>query len=182
MPVVDPRFAFDLKLYKSTGALFWPDVCSCYSNRLEMWDVFGLPRPEAWPQIPANETKIWTRHCDPREPTEIQGGEVLVNKRKAWKGILMTVFINLHHNFFNKRLSFTDKPTFHFGFAGTGTPYSIAPNAHHGVGKALQAPNGNVLFCSTTYAERHPVTGEYVWVHRGGVKFSWFAGIINSSF
>ena len=180
MPVVDPRFAFDLALYKSTGALFWPDVCSCYSNRLEMWDVFELPRPEAWPHIPDNETKIWTTECDPREPTEIQGGEVLVNKRRAWKGLVMTVFINYHHTFFNKRLSFTDKPTFHFGFASTKTPYSLSPFGHFGVGKAVTLPNGRVLFCSTTYAQRHPETGSLIWIHRGGVKFSWFVSLWSS--
>ncbi len=117
-----------------------------------------------------NKTTAWTPGCDPRESFEIESGEIVLNKKKVWNGLLMTAFINLHSNFFLKRLFQGDKQTFSFGFNVTNTPYSLVRKHMYSIGlRAYQ--NGQSVFCGNTMAQRHPTTGDMLFLHRNAAKF-----------
>ena len=53
---------------------------------------------------------------------ELETGQIVVDKERVWRGIVLTAYINRHHAFFFKRLFRGDKMTFHFGFVASGTP------------------------------------------------------------
>jgi hypothetical protein len=74
MPIVDPKWAFDLPMYQKTGAVFWPDYCNMHATPKEAFHVFGLPIPPSWPDVPHNRSFIWTQTCNPEDPFEISAG------------------------------------------------------------------------------------------------------------
>ena len=70
-----------------------------------------MPRPPVWLGWNSeynfkndNVTTGWPFHCDPRKPLEVLGGEMVINKARAWRGLWMAAFINRHHAFFLKRI------------------------------------------------------------------------------
>ena len=139
----------------------------------EAWNVFGLKAPPSWPDTPRNRTFIWTEWCNPEDPLEISAGELLINKRKAWRGLWMSVFINRNSHFFLTRLFYGDKQTFVFGFNTTSTPYALAPKHPFDIGLVTVREDGRQFFGTNTVAPRHPVTGEPAWLHRHAPKFVW---------
>ena len=38
------------------------------------------------------------------KPMEVLGGEIVINKRRVWKGLWMAAFLNRNHEFFFKRI------------------------------------------------------------------------------
>ena len=175
MPIVDPSFLFDLKLYKQTGAMFWPDFCNYHTTRHELWDVMGLKRPKHWPDTfltKLNATDQWTRNCDPNENFEFETGQIVVDKKAAWRGLMMTAFINRHHTYFLEKLMKGDKQTFEFGFNATNTPFTFVKKHPFGLGLQGQLPKGDTVFCSNTMGQRHPVTGELLFLHRNNNKLN----------
>ncbi len=70
----------------------------------------GLPRPKYWPDYSQSQKNtIWTEECDPRMPLEIETGQLVVNKKTAWQGLVMTAFMGRHHHYFLKNLLTGDK-------------------------------------------------------------------------
>ncbi len=113
-PITDPSVIFDAKPYLATGALFWPDMCSFKSTRREMWDIFQLPQPSSWPTLKSNEKLTWTSTCDPATPFEIQGGDMVINKRKVWQALVLAVFINKNYEYFYNHMIYGDKFSYSF--------------------------------------------------------------------
>ena len=169
-PIVDPSFVFDLTQYKRTGAMFWGDVCNFFSVRSEAWDLFNIARPALYPRF--DSTISFTAGCDPSLPIEIQGGESLINKKRAWKGLMLTLFVSINHQFFMKKLFYGEKMTYAFAFNATETDYIIAEPEMHVLGRVARLKNGKDYFCGNTFAQRHPDTKEIVWLHRHGSKFN----------
>lgn len=181
MPLLDPAILFDVPDYKRTGALFWPDICNMHSARPEAWGVFSLPNPASWPQSDTittnhafsfayNATSAWTDTCTAADPLEVGAGEIVINKRKTWPALLLTLFINRNHHFFNKRLMAGDKQSFIFSFNVTNIPYAVS-KLPVGVGLVTETHKG-VYFGANTMGQRHPVTGEIMFLHRNQAKFS----------
>lgn len=170
IPIVDPAFAFDLKLYKKNGAVFWPDRPGSYSCRGESWTVFDLPVPEDYPIITGNIT-FTEGEPNPKHSIEIQAGELLIHKKKSWRGLMLSAFVNRNHFFFNKRLMWSDKMSFGFAFNATNTKYALNPRFMYTIGKAVTLPNGVPYYAFSTFGQRNPDTGELVWLHRVLVKF-----------
>ena len=168
MPTEDPSFLFNIAEYKSTGAVFWPDFCMTHSSKMETWLIFGLPFPAAWPESTISLT--FTKTCDPNEPGEISAGEIVMHKKKAWRGLIMTAFIN-RNSLFATTFIYGDKQTFPFSFNSTGTPFAVINHPPVGVGRAATLANGDTYFCSNTVAQRHPRTGEPLFLHRNSAKF-----------
>lgn len=65
VPVVNPEFLFELQEYKSTGAVFWPDIGRLGRERT-IWNICGVPYQD--------------------EP-EFESGQILVNKERCWKAL-----------------------------------------------------------------------------------------------
>ena len=170
-PLADPSSLFNSKAYMKTGALFWPDVCVIHTAVPVMWEIMGLEVPKAWP--PLHEPFFWPDTCNPDKPFELESGQLVVNKRRVWAGLLMTAFINRNHRFFFDRIIHGDKQTFSFGFNASETPYSLVNHHQYGIGLVGTLPDSSEYFCSTTSAQRHPDTGAMLFLHRGATKYKW---------
>ena len=170
MPATDPAIVFNLPQYKQTGAMFWPDLCHVHTARKETWYIFGLPTPEFWPS--ANKPVVVTDSCDPREPREVMAGEIIVHKRKAWRGLVMSAFINRHYEFFGTTFIVGDKQTFAFSFNVTNTPYALAEVPPITLGRAATTTRGDLFYCANTVVQHNPLNGEFLFLHRNLAKFS----------
>ena len=113
---------------------------------------------------------------------------MVFDKRKVWPALALTAFINTNYAFFQRRLFGGDKMTFAFAFNATHTQYAISRKHPYSVGRAATLDNdkldknnkgnsgskhskdGKLYFCGNTLAQRHPVTGDIMFMHRGGAK------------
>jgi hypothetical protein len=106
--------------------------------------VFGLVEPAAVHKLEAGRVTGWFDTCNPAVARELETGQVLIDKPRAWAGLRMSAAINARGSvFFFKRLFKGDKMTFHFGFAATGTPYSLAAPVPQGLGMGLSGFSGS---------------------------------------
>jgi hypothetical protein len=54
----------------------------------------------------------------------------VVNKAKTWNAVMMATLLSWHSEFFFKKLMWSDKAGFHFGFAGSFTSIiAVTPKA-----------------------------------------------------
>ena len=169
-PIMDPSIAFEFKGYKQKGALFWPDKCAAHTSIPEMWDVMGLPRPQ-WPDLKIPH--FFPPYCDPREPFEFETGQMVLHKRRAWRGLMMTAFINRNFRFFFDHLVHGDKQTYNFAFNSSNTPYALSPHHQWGLGLVGKQNDGSDYFCATTAIQRNADTGDILFIHRGSSKYAW---------
>ena len=168
IPVIDPSFVFDLGVYQQFGTVFWPDICGYTTAAQTMWEVFGMTAPDYYPVTKSDYLWLKISKCEPNHPREIQGGEVLLNKRRGWKGLWMTLFINYHYTAFFHKHIFGEKMSYSFGFDFTSTPFTIVDVPFFILG---HADNASSFICGNTFGQRHPETGELCWLHRHGAKF-----------
>ena len=84
-------------------------MCDAFSAKREAFAAFGLPTPPKWPAFESDVAHHVTSTCDPSTPVETQGGEIVVHKRKAWKGLALSLVVNMNHIFAYKYLIYGDK-------------------------------------------------------------------------
>ena len=176
IPLADPSVVFSFDLYRQHGALFWPDRCNFFSCRPEAWAMFGIEEPALLPLFPARATTVWTHECNTMQSVELETGQIVLNKRAAWRALLLTTFINWHHEFFHHQLLWSDKNTYIFGFHGTGTLFDTVAFPHVSYGLALHSTHGDHrvdTICSNSRGQRHPETGAVIFVHRSAAKYAW---------
>jgi ADP-heptose:LPS heptosyltransferase len=110
VPVVNPDFLFDVPEYKSSGAVFWPDV-----------------------PIPGNAkaTAIW-RSCGLRQPDEpeFETGQILLDKKRCWPSLSLAMWFNENSDFYYRHLH-GDKETFHLAFRKLKQLYSLVNTPVH---------------------------------------------------
>ena len=171
-PFADPTAFFNFKFYKQSGSVFWQDFCNFYSANKQAWEVLGLPKPPAWPDMEAGKIDTQGSQCNPLEPSEVEAGQILINKRISWKGLVMTAFIVKNHAFFLRHVINTDKNTYQFGYNATNTPFHMVHFNPLGIGRQsmpdLTHPQG--VFCSSAFGHRHPQNGSLIIIHRGLAK------------
>ena len=85
---------------------------------------------------------------------------------------MMTAFLNRHHTYFLKHMLRGDKQTFHFGFNATHTDFHFVRKHPFALGRVAALPSGQEVFCAGTMGQRHPVTGELLFLHRNGAKLN----------
>jgi len=134
VPTNDPTELFNWPEYERTGAVFWPDVNKLSKGR-RIWELVGTPY---------------------REESEFESGQILVNKRRCWKALNLSLFLNEHSDFYYKYIH-GDKETFHMGFRKTQTDYEMTQ--HH-----------VVLRDGTMY--QHDFKGSVLFQHRNGFKWN----------
>ncbi|HEX3722212.1 MAG TPA: glycosyltransferase [Nitrolancea sp.] len=89
VPLVDPGSLFDDPRYRSTGALFWPDIRN--ANRFNpIWSITGTTAPEG---------------------PEFESGLIVVDKLRHWPELQLTMHFNEHSHFYYRYL-LGDKDTF----------------------------------------------------------------------
>lgn len=96
--VRDPTFLFEAEPYKQAGAVFWPD-CGRMGLDHAAWALTGVPY---------------------RDEPEFEAGQVLIDKSRSWRELLLTMWFNEHSDVWYRHLH-GDKDTFHFAWRRLGT-------------------------------------------------------------
>jgi hypothetical protein len=133
VPVADPTYLFDTPQFKETGAIFWPDFNQLDRSRL-IWRICGVPyRPEP----------------------EFESGQLVVDKRRCWKALLLCMWYNEHSDFYFHYVH-GDKETFHMAWRKVNKSYSMPPTP-------VRALDG--VMC------QHDFSGDRVFQHRNRCKW-----------
>lgn len=104
----DPTYLFSTEPYLETGATFWPD----------------LPNGKVWiPEDSWNAARIASNN---RENPAFETGQILVNKRKCWKAMMLTMHLNEYSDFWYEYV-YGDKDTFKLAWHKIEQKYSM-PN------------------------------------------------------
>jgi FkbM family methyltransferase len=109
MALKDPTYLFDSAEYKSTGAIFWPDLGRLARERM-IWHFTGVEYQD--------------------EP-EFESGQLYIDKGRtragdntAWQALNLTMWYNEHSDFFYNHVH-GDKETFHMAWRKFNLPYSM---------------------------------------------------------
>ena len=102
VPVQNPEFLFDSEPFKEYGAVLWPDI-GRLAPEANAWKLFDTPY---------------------RDEPEVESGQVLVNKRKCWRPLVLTMWYNENASLFYKHVH-GDKETFHLAFRRLGMTYAM---------------------------------------------------------
>jgi hypothetical protein len=138
----DPEFLFETDAYRGGGAVFWPDRYSGPGTgyewmRREAWELCGVPY---------------------RLEPEVEAGQLLIDKRRCWRALHMTLHLNAHSDFYYAYF-YGDKDTFRLAWHRTGTPYALAPTPPRTLG-------------SSEVIVQHDFDGRPLFQHRNGQKWS----------
>ncbi len=106
MPVADPTYLFDTTPYREHGAIFWPDYSRLGPGR-DIWRLTGVPY---------------------RDEAEFESGQVVVDKKRCWDALCLTLWMNEHSDFWYRHI-YGDKDTFHFSWRIVGRDYAM-PSRH----------------------------------------------------
>ena len=99
-PIRNPEYLFELEEYKMNHAIFWPDF---------------------WKTSPDNP--IWNMTEVPcRDEYEQESGQILINKSKVWKGLMLANYFGEHFRWWNRFL-LGDKDMFRFAFLALRQPF-----------------------------------------------------------
>ncbi|CAF1301982.1 unnamed protein product [Adineta steineri] len=98
--VRDPEYLFDLPHYTRSTAMFWPDFWFT-PGKNAIWKVLDVP-------------------CITGE-YEQESGQILINKRLAWKALNLALYLNLDHTI--SRVLYGDKDTFRFSWKVLDVPF-----------------------------------------------------------
>lgn len=112
IPLRDPIYLFDHDLYRASGLLMWPDFWECEAKP-SAWVALGIPPP-----------------LRPRGSHE--SGEMVIDKQRAWKPLLLALYLNLRGDVFYPMLSDTgqgDKETFALAWLSVAAESSWEPRA-----------------------------------------------------
>jgi len=105
VPVRDPSYMFDARAFADAGAVFWPDYGRLAADA-SIWRICGV------------------RYRD--EPA-FESGQLLVDKRKCWRPLQLTVHMNEHSDFYYRHVH-GDKDTFHLAWRMLDQSYAMVPH------------------------------------------------------
>jgi len=131
--VVDPTFLFATPEYVRTGAIFWPDYGRLESFR-DIWAICEVPY---------------------RDEPEFESGQIVVDKRRCWRALQLTMHYNEHSDFYYRHIH-GDKDTYHMAFHRTGTEYEMPSTLIHSL---------DATMC------QHDFTGQRIFQHRNMDKW-----------
>lgn len=131
--VCDPTYLFDTGQYKRAGAVFWPDYHRAAEHK-PIWDLTGVTY---------------------RDEPEFETGQVLIDKSKCWRELLLTMWFNEHSDFWYRHV-LGDKDTFHFAWHKLGTEYAMPDTP-------IQKLEGTMC--------QHDFEGQRVFQHRNTAKW-----------
>jgi hypothetical protein len=133
VPVRNPEFLFEDERFRAHGAILWPD-----EGRLAVdspaWRLFDVAY---------------------RDESEVESGQVLVDKRRCWAPLLLCTWYNEHHALFYQHI-YGDKDTFRFAFHRLGMSYAMPPHP-------MQLADGAFY--------QHDFEGVRLFQHRQGDKW-----------
>jgi glycosyltransferase involved in cell wall biosynthesis/ADP-heptose:LPS heptosyltransferase len=104
VPIVNPNYLFDIPEYRNCGAVFWPDM-GRLSPKRAIWEICGVPY---------------------RDEPEFESGQMLINKRRAWRPLSLALWYNENSDFYYQHI-YGDKDTYHMAFRKLDFSYAM-PN------------------------------------------------------
>jgi hypothetical protein len=104
VPIRNPEFLFESKPYLQSGAVFWPDLKRLAADR-QIWSICRVPY---------------------RDEPEFESGQILLDKRRCWKALQLTMHLNEHSDFYYDHIH-GDKETFHMAWRMLEQPYAMMP-------------------------------------------------------
>jgi hypothetical protein len=131
--VRDPAYLFDAPEYRAAGAVFWPDFDRLAPDRA-IWRICGVPY---------------------RDEPEVESGQVVLDKRRCWRALQLTMHLNEHSDFYYEYVH-GDKETFHMAWRMLGQEYAMVPHA-------LEPLEGTMC--------QHDFHGRRVFQHRNMLKW-----------
>ena len=138
----NPAYLFEHPLYKSNGAVFWPDY----------WQT-------------ATSNPIWKIvDSQANEGQEQESGQLLINKEQCWKELNLCLFFNL--NPFYYQILWGDKDTFRFAWLALRSPFHMIEQEV----AALGFQDGEAGFGSIAMLQ-HDYGGTPVFVHSNLLKW-----------
>jgi glycosyltransferase involved in cell wall biosynthesis len=141
-PVRDPAELFECAAYRAEGSVFWPDR-GMMDKEHPIWEVMEVPhRPEP----------------------EFETGQMVINKRRCWEPLQLTLWMNLRSDFFYHFI-WGDKDTFRFAWHRFGRSFAMVPYPL----QTLFLPGEAEIvgtFC------QHDFSGNWLFQHRNTVKWS----------
>jgi len=105
VPVRNPAECFDWPEYAETGAVFWPDIVDLAAEG-PVWSAFGLP---------------------PARTVSLESGQVLIDKRRHWRALNMTVALNAESDRLYQVI-YGDKDSFLIAWWLAKATYAIVPH------------------------------------------------------
>jgi hypothetical protein len=112
--VRNPEVLFDTPEYQKTGAIFWPDYGRLAQTRL-IWELTGIPY---------------------RDEPEFESGQLVVDKRRGWKALQITMHLNEYSNHYYNHVH-GDKETFHLAWRKIEQEYSMPPYGIHSLAATM---------------------------------------------
>lgn len=110
VPTRDPSFLLSTQQYRRCGAIFWPDR---WMGKGDSDDVRTMT-DRAWEAC----------GLEPQDEPEFESGQMAINKRKCWRALQLTMFLNVHSELFYE-LVLGDKDTFHLAWRRTGLDFAM---------------------------------------------------------
>lgn len=138
----DPAFLFQNDIYKSTGAVFWPDYWKT-EKKNPVWQIVD---------------------CEDRDDVEQESGQLQINKKKCWKELNLCLFFNLDPFYY--KILWGDKDTFRFSWMALRTPFHMI---EQGVG-ALGFQQEEIGFVSLAMVQ-HDFHGKPIFIHANLLKW-----------
>jgi hypothetical protein len=102
VPIVDPTFLFHEPAFQETGAVFWPDFGRLGRER-RIWELTQIPY---------------------RDEPEFETGQIVVDKRRCWDALNLTMWLNEHSDFWYQYVH-GDKETFHLAWRKLSNEYAM---------------------------------------------------------
>jgi len=133
VPTKNPEFLFEHKVFKQSGAVFWPDYERLAQDR-SIWQICGV---------------------DYINEAEFETGQILVDKRRCWLPLLLTMHMNEWSEFYYNHI-WGDKDTFHMA-------WHVAEQAYHMIKHPIHRIPDTMC--------QHDPEGEIIFQHRNLAKF-----------
>jgi FkbM family methyltransferase len=162
VPTRDPSYLFDAAEYRDSGCVFWPDYppngwCITRTG----FEAAGLP-------VPGN-----TKNAKWKNPTDyrpVESGQILIDKARHWKPLLLCRHINDHSDFWYRHAAekkgvnhiYGDKDTFYLAWQVLSVPYAMPRDAGWTGGKST---SGAFL--------QHDFAGKVLFQHRVQPVTKW---------
>jgi ADP-heptose:LPS heptosyltransferase len=134
VPVADPSRLFDVPQFAEAGAVFWPDYGRLGASA-DIWRVCGVPF---------------------RDEPEFESGQILVDKRRCWEPLQLTMHLNENSDFYYRYVH-GDKDTFHLAWHMLEQAYAMVPHP-------IQTLEGTMC--------QHDFDGRRLFQHRNLPKWS----------
>ncbi len=135
----NPEYLFDAPEYRQTGAVFWPDF-GMLSPDKAIWDICGVAY---------------------REEPEFETGQILIDKRRCWKALRVTMHMNEYSDFYY-RYMLGDKETFHMAWRRLRQEFAMPS-------RSIDPLEGTMC--------QHDIEGRRIFQHRNMAK--WIVGGMN---